>query len=449
MKYFGTDGIRGKVGDAPITPRFFTKLAWAVGQVFRNKDTHAKVLIGKDTRISGYMLESAMMAGFASAGADATLTGPIPTPAISYLTRTFGADVGVVISASHNGYHDNGVKFFSRQGTKLGDDVEAKIEEYLESTTLPMPEARDLGRAARLVDAKGRYIEFCKGSMPRNSDLRGLKLVVDCAHGATYDIAENIFAELGAEVEVINNQPDGININENCGSTNPECIRKATLASKADVGIAFDGDGDRVLMCDSQGNLADGDVLLYILAKYMQDIGTLAGKQVIGTVATNSGLEASLKKLGISLKRVNVGDRHLVEELVGKGMGNLGGESSGHMVCTRYTTTGDGLIIALQVLTALKHFGGEMATLVKEAGLIPAKHENIRCKNPKQVMADPKMLSAIKELDTKIKGRLLVRPSGTEPILRVSIESTDNKLCDNAVAEIKKIAKQVEAPAKA
>lgn len=444
MRYFGTDGIRGQVGTGPITPQFFTKIAWALGQIFRNEEAHARVIIGKDTRISGYMLESAMQAGFAAAGADTMLVGPMPTPAIAYLTRTFRADVGVVISASHNGYMDNGVKFFSRDGMKLGDDLEQKIEEYLDKD-MDTVSAVDLGRAARVVDARGRYIEFCKSTLRYNSDITGKKLLIDCAHGATYSVADKVFSELGADVEVINDKPDGININHNCGSTHAKCISSETVKHQADIGIAFDGDGDRVIMCDHRGEIVDGDVLLYILTKYMKELGTLESDKVIGTVATNYGLELSLKRLGVKLKRVPVGDRHIIDEMA-KGTSNLGGESSGHMICDRYTTTGDGIIVALQVLAALNHFDCDFEPLVKEAALIPSSHDHIKCKDPKTLIQYPELKKKISELELKIKskGRLLVRPSGTEPILRISVESADKALRLSTITAIKNVAEKVD-----
>lgn len=443
MKYFGTDGIRGTVGKYPITPPFFTKIAWALGQVFRNEEAHAKVIIGKDTRISGYMFESAMQAGFAAAGADTMLVGPMPTPAIAYLTRTFRADVGVVISASHNDYKDNGVKFFSSQGTKLGDDLEKKIEEYLEKD-MDTVKAADLGRAARVVDARGRYIEFCKSALRYNSDITGKKLLIDCSHGATYSIADRVFGELGADVEVINDKPDGMNINQKCGSTYPQCISRETVKRKADIGIAFDGDGDRVIMCDHRGEIVDGDVLLYILTKYMKELGTLKGNKVVGTIATNYGLELSLQDLGVKLKRVPVGDRHIIDELA-KGTSNLGGESSGHMICNDYTTTGDGIVIALQVLAALNHFGCDFEPLVKEASLVPSSHDSIKHGKPQQLIQEVALKKKITEMEKKIgsKGRLLVRPSGTEPILRISVESPDKALRLNTISAIKKVAQGI------
>lgn len=446
MKYFGTDGIRGKVGSKAITPHFFTKIAWAVGRVFRNKDAHATVLIGKDTRISGYMFESAMQAGLAAAGADTMLVGPMPTPAIAYLTRTFRANVGVVISASHNGYGDNGVKFFSSHGTKLDSKLERQIEKYLDKD-MDMVSASDLGRAARVVDARGRYIEFCKSTLSRHRDISDKKLVIDCAHGATYSVAGNVFRELGAEVVMINNKPDGININQDCGSTYPNCISHETVKNKADIGIAFDGDGDRVIMCDRRGEIIGGDVLLYILAKYMKEIGTLQTNKIIGTVATNYGLERSLKKLAIELERVPVGDKYIIDALLDKGSGNLGGESSGHMVCTRYTTTGDGIIAALQVLAALDYFKSDFAPLIKEADLVPASHENIECTEPKELLKKPEMKKIINEVERKVnsKGRVLVRPSGTEPCLRISIEAANTALREDSIAAIRKVARQLNA----
>lgn len=441
MKYFGTDGIRGVVGRNPITPQFFTKIGWALGQVFGRSDSRARVLIGKDTRISGYMFESALQAGLAAAGTDIMLVGPMPTPAIAYLTRTFSADVGVVISASHNGYLDNGIKFFSNRGTKLDDDMQQKLEEQI-SKEINLVDASELGRAARVVDARGRYIEFCKSTLPRNINIKDMNLVVDCANGATYSVAGRVFSELGANITLINNQPDGLNINKKCGSTYPEFISKATVKYKGDIGIAFDGDGDRVIMCDKKGKVIPGDAILYILAKYMQKAQILQDDIIVGTEVTNYGLELSLQKLGIKLKRVKVGDRHIIEELVDKGNGNLGGESSGHIVCSSYTTTGDGIITALQVLAALSYFNLDFTSLIKEAELIPMSEKNLKCNNPKNIMKSEKMHRAINEAQQliKSKGRLLVRPSGTEPVLRINVESKDELIRKSTIAAITKVA---------
>ena len=445
MKYFGTDGIRGKVGEKPINPQFLLKLGWAIGSVFRRKDRHARVLIGKDTRLSGYMLESALQAGLAAAGADITLLGPMPTPAIAYLTRTFSMDVGVVISASHNAYTDNGIKLFSAAGIKLDDNLEHAIEEQLEEDTQMVPSA-DLGRAARIMDARGRYIEFCKSTIPRELDISVFNLVLDCANGATYSIAPRVFSELGMKVKIINREPDGININHSCGSTHPATISAATLKEKADIGIAFDGDGDRVIMCDAEGHTIDGDVITYILARYMRDTKMLQGK-VVGTVMSNYGLERSLNKLGIKMERVPVGDRYIISELIEKRVGNLGGESSGHVVCTRHTTTGDGMVAALQTLAALKHYGVSLQQMTQEAGLIPARIENFASSHPKKLVDSEEMQNTIQRLNTQMgaKGRIVVRPSGTEPLLRMMVETEDAKLRNGIIADLKKMAAKINA----
>ncbi|HEY5718087.1 MAG TPA: phosphoglucosamine mutase, partial [Motiliproteus sp.] len=345
-KYFGTDGIRGRVGEFPVTPDFVLKLGWAAGKVFARKG-QSKILIGKDTRISGYMFEAALEAGLSAAGVDSLLLGPMPTPAIAYLTRTFRADAGIVISASHNGFEDNGIKFFSANGTKLPDEVEAAIEAQME-LAMSTEESRLLGKARRIDDAAGRYIEFCKGTISRDLSLKGLKIVVDCAHGATYHIAPKVFKELGARVLEIGSSPDGLNINENCGSTSPAMLRKIVLAEGADLGIAFDGDGDRVVMVDHRGEVVDGDELLLIMALQLRDEGLLRGG-VVGTQMSNFGMELALKERGIPFVRAKVGDRYVMEELL-KNDWQLGGESSGHLICRQLTSTGDGIVAALQVL---------------------------------------------------------------------------------------------------
>ncbi len=441
-KYFGTDGIRGKVGNDRINPQFFLKLGWAIGRVFKKEDRHARVVIGKDTRISGYMFESVLQAGLAAAGTDIILLGPMPTPAIAYLTRTFNADVGVVISASHNSYLDNGIKFFSEAGTKLDDELEVRIEEQLDQE-MDLVEASDLGKAARVMDVRGRYIEFCKSTVARDTDISDFNLVLDCANGATYSIAPKVFSELGTKIKVINATPDGININYRGGSTDPAILCEETVKQKADMGIAFDGDGDRVILCDRHGKIVDGDVILYILAKYMKARGLLRG-DVVGTVMSNSGMERSLQKLGVKLRRVAVGDRHIIAELLEKNAGNLGGESSGHIVFTGYTTTGDGIIAALQVLAALKYCKVSLSAMIAEANLIPAVHANIRVKNPHLVAESAGIKKVRTEMESRMNGecRIIVRASGTEPLLRMTVETEDATLRRDAMAALKAAAER-------
>lgn len=364
-KYFGTDGIRGRVGRSPITPDFMMRLGWAAGKVFA-KDEDCKVVIGKDTRISGYMFESALESGLAAAGADSLLLGPMPTPSIAYLTRTLHASAGIVISASHNPYYDNGIKFFSSDGAKLPDEIESQIEAMLD---LPMVtnESASLGKAVRIHDAEGRYIEFCKSSVPFHTNLRDLRIVVDCANGATYKVAPSVFHELGAEVIPIGIDPDGLNINEDCGSTQPEMLQRVVLDTRADVGIALDGDGDRLIMVDHTGRLVDGDELLYIMAQDRVRKQVMSGG-VVGTLMSNLGLEHALKRLSIPFLRANVGDRYVMEKLI-ENQWVLGGESSGHLICLDRTTTGDGIISALQVLSAIVETGRTLNDLVSSTGM--------------------------------------------------------------------------------
>ncbi|MBP3932603.1 MAG: phosphoglucosamine mutase, partial [Pseudomonas sp.] len=349
-KYFGTDGIRGRVGVYPITPDFMLKLGWAAGMAFRSKGA-CRILVGKDTRISGYMFESALEAGLSAAGADVMLLGPMPTPAIAYLTRTFHAEAGIVISASHNPHDDNGIKFFSGEGTKLPDDVELMIEELLDAP-MTVVDSDKLGKVSRINDAPGRYIEFCKSSVPSSTKFSGMKIVLDCAHGATYKVAPSVFKELGAQVVVLSAQPDGLNINENCGSTHMGQLQAAVVAEGADLGIAFDGDGDRVLMVDHTGAVVDGDELLFIIARDLHERGKLQGG-VVGTLMSNLGLELALADLGIEFVRANVGDRYVIAALQERNW-LVGGENSGHIVCFHHTTTGDAIIAALQVLLSLR-----------------------------------------------------------------------------------------------
>ncbi|HEY7772246.1 MAG TPA: phosphoglucosamine mutase [Marinagarivorans sp.] len=434
QKYFGTDGIRGLVGKDPITPEFFLKLGWAVGRVLaknRVSDGPAMVIIGKDTRISGYMFEAALESGLIAAGVDVGLVGPMPTPAIAYLTRTFQASAGIVISASHNAYTDNGIKLFSPQGTKLGDDIELAIEAELEK---PMTTAEKLGKARRLEDAEGRYIEFCKGSVPWGFNLEGLKIALDCANGATYSVAPKVFRELGAKVSTIGVSPDGLNINLDCGSTKMKALQRHVLEEHADIGIAFDGDGDRVMFVDDGGEVLDGDQLLYLIAAH-KSVNNDDFKGVVGTLMSNFGFELALKKLNIPFVRANVGDRYVIEEM-NKNEWTLGGESSGHIVCRCATTTGDGIISALQVLQAVKHSGKALATLKQGMQKMPQVMINVPCVDKSALATHEGVQAAIAkaEQDLADAGRVLLRPSGTEPVVRVMVEGKDQQQVQ-AVAE--------------
>ncbi|WP_374287862.1 phosphoglucosamine mutase [Pseudomonas fluvialis] len=424
-KYFGTDGVRGRVGTFPITPEFVLRLGWAAGMAFRQEGRRGRILVGKDTRVSGYMFESALEAGLASAGVDVMLLGPMPTPAIAYLTRTFQADAGIVISASHNPYDDNGIKFFSGQGTKLPDDIELKIEALLDQP-MQVVESAQIGKASRINDAAGRYIEFCKSSVPTSTSFAGLKLVLDCAHGATYKVAPSVFRELGAQVHVIANQPDGLNINENCGSTHMHGLQAAVLEQGADLGIAFDGDGDRVLMVDHTGAVVDGDELLYIIARDMQERGRLSGG-VVGTQMSNLGLELALKALDIPFVRAKVGDRYVMAELLARGW-QLGGENSGHLVCCQHTTTGDAVIAALQVLLALRRWQVGLAEARSGLALCPQVLINVRfAAGTSDPLQHPQLQQACVDVEREMagEGRVLLRKSGTEPLLRVMVEGRD------------------------
>ncbi|MDD1626673.1 MAG: phosphoglucosamine mutase [Methylococcaceae bacterium] len=419
-KYFGTDGIRGKVGEPPITADFFLKLGWAAGKVFANEG-HGFVLVGKDTRISGYMFESALEAGLTAAGVDTHLLGPMPTPGVAYLARTLRAQAGIVISASHNPYYDNGVKFFSVQGTKLPDDIEQKIEYYIDSPMTTVDSSK-LGKAKRLVDAAGRYIEFCKASIPTRFDFSGMKIVVDCANGATYHIAPHVFSEVGAEVIVIGAEPNGLNINDACGATQPDKLIAAVLAHQANIGIALDGDGDRLVMVDHKGEIVDGDELIYIIAKARLDAGQMSGP-VVGTLMTNLGMEHGLQQLGINLLRAKVGDRYVLE-MMSENKGMLGGENSGHIICLDKTTTGDGIIAALQVMAEMHDSGKSLHEL--KSGMQKYPQILINIKTPKRVDidADEAIQKAVRAVEEKLgdKGRVLLRASGTEPLIRVMVE---------------------------
>jgi len=443
-KYFGTDGIRGRVGDGVVTPDFMLKLGWAAGKVFcdqHDSDTvRSHILIGKDTRISGYMFESALEAGLVAAGVDVSLLGPMPTPAIAYLTRTFRAQAGIVISASHNPYHDNGIKFFSTEGSKLPDDVELAIEAMLDQPMTTV-ESNTLGKVTRMEDAAGRYIEFCKSTAPTGMNLRGLSLVVDCAHGATYHVAPSVFRELGAHVEELGVAPDGLNINQQVGSTSPEALQKQVVASNADFGIAFDGDGDRVLFVDDQGELVDGDELLYIIAKDEHDHG--AGcKGVAGTLMSNLGFELALEELGIPFARAKVGDRYVKAMMQEKGW-LLGGESSGHIICADVTTTGDGIVSALKVLAAIIHSGQSLRQLKQGMNKFPQTMINVRLKGEVDLDQNSAVQKAISEASADLgkRGRVLLRPSGTEPVVRVMVEGEN---ADQVVQQANNLAAIVE-----
>ncbi len=437
-QYFGTDGIRGQVGEPPITPDFMLKLGWAAGRVLVDRYSGPNmILIGKDTRISGYMFESALQAGLINAGVDVGLLGPMPTPGIAYLTRTFQAQAGIVISASHNAYTDNGIKFFSGNGTKLPDDVELAIEEQLNQ---PMTTAERLGKARRIEDASGRYIEFCKGTMPWGFSLQGLQIVVDCANGATYHIAPSVFSELGAKVIPVATDPNGTNINRGCGSTKTDLLKEKVMELGADMGIAFDGDGDRVMFVDHRGEIVDGDELLYIIADYQHRYsGGCDG--VAGTLMSNFGLELGLKKLGVPFARAKVGDRYVIEKMRQNGW-TLGGESSGHIVCSNVTTTGDGIISALQVLLALTTMGDSLHKIKKGMNKMPQTMINVHRSRQIDLDQDPTIQAAVASVEDRLAGtgRVLLRPSGTEPVVRVMVEGEDKakvkELCQELAATV-------------
>ncbi len=422
-RYFGTDGIRGRVGEDKINPEFVLKLGWAAGRIL-GKTPGSKVLIGKDTRISGYMFESALEAGLVAAGVDIHLLGPMPTPGIAYLTRTLHAQAGVVISASHNPHYDNGIKFFSGEGSKLPDDVELAIEAELDRKMTTVG-STELGKAYRVTDATGRYIEFCKSTIPMTMDFSGMKIVLDCANGATYHIAPHVMSELGAEVSTIGAEPDGLNINDAIGSTHPEKLQAEVVAQGADLGIAFDGDGDRLIMVDHEGDLVDGDEIIYIIARGRHETGKLNGP-VVGTVMSNLGLEHALSSLGVGFERTPVGDRHIIERLAAT-RGVLGGEPSGHVICMDRTTTGDGIITALQVLAEMYTTGRRLRELRSGMSKYPQELVNIRLSSPVDINTSAPLKKAVSEAEHELagKGRVLLRLSGTEPLIRVMVEGHD------------------------
>lgn len=433
-KYFGTDGVRGKVGTYPITPDFALKLGWAAGKVLASQGSRT-VLIGKDTRISGYMLESALEAGLAAAGLTAAFTGPMPTPAVAYLTRTFRLEAGIVISASHNPYYDNGIKFFSSQGTKLPDDIEEAIEAMLDQP-MDCVESADLGKASRISDAAGRYIEFCKSTFPPHLGLDGYKIVVDCANGATYHIAPNVLRELGAEVIEIGTDPNGININEKCGATDVKALQEKVLETKADVGLAYDGDGDRIMMVDHLGNKVDGDQILFIIAREALRSGQLKGG-VVGTLMSNMSLEIALKMLGVPFVRANVGDRYVLEKMVEHSW-TLGGENSGHIIIADKNTTGDGIIASLAVLSAMVQHRLSLNELASAVKLFPQVLINVRFAGGDNPLESEAVKAVAADVEKRLegKGRILLRKSGTEPIIRVMVECEDGVLAKQCAEEI-------------
>lgn len=441
-KYFGTDGIRGKVGHSAINPEFVTKLGWAAGKVLAGKGTN-KVLIGKDTRISGYMLESALEAGLSAAGINVGLLGPMPTPAIAYLTKTFRSEAGIVISASHNPYYDNGIKFFSANGYKLDDEVELAIEAMLE---VPMDcvESDKLGKASRIDDAAGRYIEFCKGTFPSDLSLTGMKIVVDCAHGATYHIAPSVLSELGAEVIEIGTKPNGTNINHQVGATSMRACVDAVLEHKADLGFALDGDGDRIMLVDHEGNVVDGDQIIFIIARDALKNGRLSGG-VVGTQMSNLGLEIALDNLGIPFARSKVGDRYVMELLKEKGW-HIGGENSGHVLNLSTISTGDGIVAGLQVLTAMLHTEKSLKSLLSGMTKFPQKLVNVRYE-PCAIdyCADQRVLDAVAEAEHALgdTGRVLLRKSGTEPLIRVMVEAQSADDADKWSAYIAQVVTKI------
>lgn len=437
-KYFGTDGVRGKVGTAPITPDLVMHLGYAMGKVLakvgHQEANRPTVLIGKDTRISGYMLEAALQAGFAAAGVDVVLAGPMPTPAIAYLTRALRLSAGVVISASHNPYYDNGIKFFSAQGTKLPDEIELEIEAGLDQVMQCVPSEK-LGKARRLADAEGRYIEFCKSSFPTESDLRGLKIVIDCAHGAAYHIAPHVLHELGAEVVAIGNQPNGTNINDKVGATDTQALSEAVRYHQADLGIALDGDADRLMMADATGRIYNGDELLYLLAQDRLEQGNLSG--VVGTLMTNMALELALEELGVQFARAKVGDRYVLELMRERGW-MLGGEGSGHLLCLDKHSTGDGIISALQVLSAMRRHNKTLPEFFSGITMFPQTLINVRVAPGTDWKKNVAMVQDKENVEHELgkNGRVLIRASGTEPLIRVMVEARQESVAQQMAARL-------------
>lgn len=432
--FFGTDGIRGAVGAEPITPKTIVHLGWALGTVIRRHLGKGNVLVGKDTRVSGYILESAMEAGLSSAGMDVTMLGPLPTPAIAYLTQSARALAGVVISASHNTYSDNGIKFFSARGTKISDEMQTEIEQLMREQ-MQMVASHDLGKAHRMPDAVGRYVEFCKGTIPRRMNFKGLKVAIDCANGAAYQSAPTVFHELGADIEIINNTPDGFNINEACGSTHISGLQTTVVEQQCDIGIAFDGDADRIIMVDRHGNIVDGDQLLFVIANSLKKQDRLKGG-VVGTVMTNLGMENALKERDIPFIRTQVGDRYVMQELIARSW-HLGGESSGHIICLDKTTTGDGLVSALQVLAQMQFMQQPLDELAHDMQMYPQTMINVKLPvgtHAANLCEQAAVLSAVQATESELAdaGRVLLRPSGTEPVIRVMVEGQDSAQVQSA-----------------
>jgi phosphoglucosamine mutase len=443
-QFFGTDGIRGKVGEYPVTPDFVLRLGWGIGSYIKSKypDESCIVVIGKDTRISGYMFESALQAGLVAAGVNVKLMGPMPTPAVAYITRTLRAKMGIVISASHNPYYDNGIKLFSEKGTKLDDEAEFAIEAALMSDVMTTP-SESLGKVTRINDAAGRYIEYCKSTVSAGFSLSGSKIVVDCAHGATYHVADKVFKELDASVVTLGAEPNGLNINDKLGSTSPAQLQAKVLEVNADFGIAFDGDGDRVIFVDAKGQVVDGDQLIYLIAQEM-DANALGQSGVVGTLMTNMGIENALKEQGFQFYRAKVGDRYVKEAMIEHGW-ILGGESSGHIICSDVSTTGDGIISALKVLSAVKSQGKPLHELLENVSLYPQKMINVEAKDQKSLCEHPEIKAAAAKVEAELdgKGRVLLRPSGTEPLVRVMVEAEDMRLVEHNVEHLSGIVRQV------
>ena len=441
--FFGTDGIRGEVGKSPITADILLKVGWAVGSVLKEQNENASVIIGKDTRVSGYLFESALEAGFLSAGVNVGMLGPMPSPAIAYLTQAFGATAGVVISASHNPYQDNGVKFFSSKGVKLSDETQKAIEKKI---SMPMSSvgSASIGKARRYEQALGRYIEFCKSTFDKSCDLSNLKIIIDCANGATYHIAEDVFSELGASVSMINNTPDGYNINRDCGATDTKHLQKEVLENNADLGIAFDGDGDRLIMVDHKGQKVDGDELVFIIANAWKESGDLKSDKVVGTKMTNLGIQLAFAEIGVSFIEADVGDRHVMDQLI-EHKAVLGGEGSGHIICLNKSTSGDGIIAALQVLEVMSKTGKTLLELKSKMTKYPQVLINVKTDTKVNLQEESKLSQAINSVESKLSktGRVLVRESGTEPLVRVMVESSNYGLAKESAEELAKIIKSM------
>ena len=441
--FFGTDGIRGEVGKSPITADILLKVGWAVGSVLKEQNENASVIIGKDTRVSGYLFESALEAGFLSAGVNVGMLGPMPSPAIAYLTQAFSATAGVVISASHNLYQDNGVKFFSSKGVKLNDETQKAIEKKI---SMPMSSvgSASIGKARRYEQALGRYIEFCKSTFDKSCDLSNLKIIIDCANGATYHIAEDVFSELGASVSMINNTPDGYNINRDCGATDTKHLQKEVLENNADLGIAFDGDGDRLIMVDHKGQKVDGDELVFIIANAWKESGDLKSNKVVGTKMTNLGIQLAFAEIGVSFIEADVGDRHVMDQLI-EHKAVLGGEGSGHIICLNKSTSGDGIIAALQVLEVMSKTGKTLLELKSKMTKYPQVLINVKTDTKVNLQEESKLSQAINSVESKLSktGRVLVRESGTEPLVRVMVESSNYGLAKQSAEELAKIIKSM------